>query len=77
MGVVASIVPFNFPFMVPMWTIPIALCAGNCMIVKPSEKVPMTMGRVAKILKEAGIPDGMQFFLPFFSSRFPSFFRIR
>lgn len=39
LGVVASIVPFNFPIMVPMWTIPIALTAGNCVILKPSEKV--------------------------------------
>jgi malonate-semialdehyde dehydrogenase (acetylating) / methylmalonate-semialdehyde dehydrogenase len=39
LGVVASIVPFNFPIMVPMWTIPIALAAGNCVILKPSEKV--------------------------------------
>lgn len=58
-GVVASIVPFNFPFMVPFWTIPIALVAGNCMILKPSEKVPMTMNRVVDLLKEAGVPTGV------------------
>jgi len=57
-GVVASIVPFNFPFMVPMWTTPIALVAGNCVILKPSEKVPMTMGRVAGLLAQAGVPSG-------------------
>lgn len=39
LGVVASIVPFNFPIMVPMWTVPIALTMGNCVILKPSEKV--------------------------------------
>jgi acyl-CoA reductase-like NAD-dependent aldehyde dehydrogenase len=59
LGVVASIVPFNFPFMVPMWTTPIALVMGNVVILKPSEKVPLTMRRVAELMKEAGIPDGV------------------
>jgi len=59
LGVVASIVPFNFPFMVPMWTVPIALVMGNCVILKPSEKVPMTMNLVASIMKQAGVPDGV------------------
>ena len=58
-GVVASIVPFNFPAMVPHWTIPNALALGNTMIIKPSEKVPLTLGRVALLLKEAGLPDGV------------------
>jgi len=58
-GTVACIVPFNFPFMVPMWTTPIALVAGNTVILKPSEKVPMTMSRVAALLAEAGVPDGV------------------
>ncbi len=58
-GVVASIVPFNFPAMVPNWTIPNALALGNCMIIKPSEKVPLTLGRIAALLKEAGFPDGV------------------
>jgi len=49
LGVVVSIVPFNFPCMVPMWTIPIALASGNCMILKPSEKVPVTMSRVIEL----------------------------
>jgi malonate-semialdehyde dehydrogenase (acetylating) / methylmalonate-semialdehyde dehydrogenase len=57
-GVVVSIMPFNFPYMVPMWTIPIALVMGNAIIVKPSEKVPMTMHRVAGLLQEAGLPAG-------------------
>jgi len=57
-GVVASIVPFNFPFMVPFWTLPIALVAGNCVILKPSEKVPMTMALAAELLFEAGVPRG-------------------
>jgi malonate-semialdehyde dehydrogenase (acetylating) / methylmalonate-semialdehyde dehydrogenase len=59
LGVVASIVPFNFPSMVPNWTIPNALALGNCMIMKPSEKVPLSCGRLAEILKEAGLPDGV------------------
>jgi malonate-semialdehyde dehydrogenase (acetylating)/methylmalonate-semialdehyde dehydrogenase len=58
-GVVASIVPFNFPAMVPNWTIPNALALGNCMIIKPSEKVPLSVGRIALLLKEAGLPDGV------------------
>lgn len=59
LGVVASIVPFNFPAMVPNWTIPNALALGNCMIIKPSEKVPLTLGKIAVLLKEAGLPDGV------------------
>ncbi len=59
LGVVASIVPFNFPSMVPNWTIPNAIALGNCMIMKPSEKVPISCGRIAELLKEAGLPDGV------------------
>lgn len=59
LGVVASIVPFNFPSMVPNWTIPNAIALGNCMIMKPSEKVPISCGRLAELLKEAGLPDGV------------------
>jgi malonate-semialdehyde dehydrogenase (acetylating)/methylmalonate-semialdehyde dehydrogenase len=59
LGVVASIVPFNFPFMVPMWTFPIALVMGNCFILKPSEKVPLTMRRVASLVEQAGFPKGV------------------
>jgi len=58
-GVVTCIVPFNFPIMVPMWTIPIALGCGNAVILKPSEKVPLTMNYVAGLMKKAGIPDGV------------------
>ncbi|MEO6187280.1 MAG: aldehyde dehydrogenase family protein, partial [Ginsengibacter sp.] len=58
-GVVASIVPFNFPSMVPHWTIPNALVLGNTMIIKPSEQVPFSLARVAELLKEAGLPDGV------------------
>lgn len=59
LGVVASIVPFNFPNMVPNWTIPNAIALGNCLILKPSEKVPLSAGRLALLLKEAGLPDGV------------------
>ncbi|MEP6787193.1 MAG: aldehyde dehydrogenase family protein, partial [Acidobacteriota bacterium] len=58
-GVVASIVPFNFPLMVPNWTMPNALVLGNTMIMKPSELVPLSVIRMAEILKEAGLPDGV------------------
>ncbi|MBP6428709.1 MAG: aldehyde dehydrogenase family protein, partial [Bacteroidia bacterium] len=58
-GVVASIAPFNFPHMVPHWTIPNAIVLGNCMILKPSEKVPISSMRIAEMLKEAGLPDGV------------------
>lgn len=59
LGIVASIVPFNFPAMVPNWTIPNAIALGNCMIIKPSEKVPLSTARLAQLLKEAGLPDGV------------------
>jgi malonate-semialdehyde dehydrogenase (acetylating)/methylmalonate-semialdehyde dehydrogenase len=58
-GVVASIVPFNFPSMVPHWTIPNAIALGNCMILKPSELVPLSAGRIAEVLAEAGLPEGV------------------
>jgi acyl-CoA reductase-like NAD-dependent aldehyde dehydrogenase len=59
LGVVASIVPFNFPFMVPMWTLPIALVCGNTVVLKPSEKVPLTLYKTIELLQMAGIPDGV------------------
>lgn len=59
LGVVASIVPFNFPSMVPHWTIPNALMLGNTMIIKPSEQVPLSMGKIAELLQEAGLPAGV------------------
>ena len=58
-GVVASIAPFNFPSMVPHWTIPNALALGNCMVLKPSELVPLSAGRIAELLSEAGLPPGV------------------
>jgi malonate-semialdehyde dehydrogenase (acetylating)/methylmalonate-semialdehyde dehydrogenase len=59
LGVVASIAPFNFPHMVPHWTIPNALVLGNTMILKPSEQVPLSANKIATMLKEAGLPDGV------------------
>ncbi len=59
LGVVASIVPFNFPSMVPNWTIPNAIALGNCMILKTSELVPLSALKIAELLKQAGLPDGV------------------
>lgn len=59
LGVVASITPFNFPAMVPHWTIPIAITLGNTMVFKPSEKVPLTAQRTAELLRAAGLPPGV------------------
>lgn len=59
LGVIANITPFNFPAMVPMWTIPIALGLGNAYIWKPSDKTPLTALKIADALKEAGLPAGL------------------
>lgn len=59
LGVVANITPFNFPAMVPMWTIPISLALGNAYVWKPSDKTPLTALKIADALKEAGLPDGL------------------
>jgi malonate-semialdehyde dehydrogenase (acetylating)/methylmalonate-semialdehyde dehydrogenase len=59
LGVIANITPFNFPAMVPMWTIPIAVALGNAYVWKPSEKTPLTALKIAKAFQEAGIPDGI------------------
>ncbi|HIN19849.1 MAG TPA: CoA-acylating methylmalonate-semialdehyde dehydrogenase [Candidatus Marinimicrobia bacterium] len=59
LGVVASITPFNFPSMVPNWTIPNAIALGNAMILKPSEQVPLSANRLAELLHDAGLPDGV------------------
>jgi len=59
LGVVASITPFNFPSMVPNWTIPNAIALGNTMILKPSEQVPLSANRLAELLHDAGLPDGV------------------
>jgi malonate-semialdehyde dehydrogenase (acetylating)/methylmalonate-semialdehyde dehydrogenase len=59
LGVVAAITPFNFPNMVPNWSIPNAIALGNCFILKPSELVPLSAGRIAELLTEAGLPPGV------------------
>lgn len=59
LGVVGIISPFNFPAMVPMWFFPIAIAAGNCVILKPSEKDPSAAIWLARLWKEAGLPDGV------------------
>jgi malonate-semialdehyde dehydrogenase (acetylating) / methylmalonate-semialdehyde dehydrogenase len=59
LGVVGIISPFNFPAMVPLWFFPIALAAGNAVVLKPSEKDPSASLWMARALKEAGLPDGV------------------
>jgi malonate-semialdehyde dehydrogenase (acetylating)/methylmalonate-semialdehyde dehydrogenase len=59
LGVVAAITPFNFPCMVPLWTLPVAIGAGNTYILKPSERTPISAQRLGELLEEAGLPDGV------------------
>src|SRR5918993_183554 len=59
LGVVAAIVPFNFPCMIPLWTMPVAIGAGNTYILKPSERTPLTSQRLVGLLIEAGLPEGV------------------
>jgi malonate-semialdehyde dehydrogenase (acetylating)/methylmalonate-semialdehyde dehydrogenase len=59
LGVVAAITPFNFPGMIPLWYLPYALATGNCFILKPSEKVPMTSQLLFKLLEQSGFPAGV------------------
>jgi malonate-semialdehyde dehydrogenase (acetylating)/methylmalonate-semialdehyde dehydrogenase len=59
LGVVAGITPFNFPAMIPLWKMAPALASGNAMILKPSERCPSTSLRLAELIKEAGLPDGV------------------
>jgi malonate-semialdehyde dehydrogenase (acetylating) / methylmalonate-semialdehyde dehydrogenase len=59
LGVVAGVTPFNFPAMVPLWMFPIAVTLGNCFVLKPSEKVPMTACRLGELMLEAGYPAGV------------------
>ena len=59
LGVCAGITPFNFPAMVPMWMFPMAIACGNTFILKPSEKDPSCSIRLAELLKDAGLPDGV------------------
>jgi malonate-semialdehyde dehydrogenase (acetylating)/methylmalonate-semialdehyde dehydrogenase len=59
LGPVAIISPFNFPAMVPMWFFPLAIAAGNTVVIKPSEKDPTAINWMAELWKEAGLPDGV------------------
>ena len=59
LGVCACICPFNFPAMIPFWFMPYAIACGNTYIVKPSEKVPLTMKRIAELIEQTGLPKGV------------------
>src|SRR5215471_1389868 len=59
LGVVAAITPFNFPAMVPMWFLPYAIACGNTFILKPSERVPMSMKMVVDLIAQTGLPKGV------------------
>jgi malonate-semialdehyde dehydrogenase (acetylating) / methylmalonate-semialdehyde dehydrogenase len=59
LGVVAGITPFNFPVMVPMWMFPVAIACGNCFVLKPSPIDPSASLRMAELLRQAGLPDGV------------------
>jgi len=58
-GVVGGITPFNFPMMVPCWMFPLAIACGNTFVLKPSERTPLLANRLAELLTEAGLPDGV------------------
>ncbi|HZN12075.1 MAG TPA: CoA-acylating methylmalonate-semialdehyde dehydrogenase [Blastocatellia bacterium] len=59
LGVVATVTPFNFPLMVPLWFLPYAIACGNTLVVKPSERVPVAMSRLFELLDEIGVPPGV------------------
>ncbi len=59
LGVVAAITPFNFPGMIPFWFMPYAIATGNTFILKPSERVPLTMMRVYELMEQIGLPKGV------------------
>src|SRR6202789_3986419 len=59
LGVCVGITPFNFPAMIPLWMYPIAIACGNTFVLKPSEKVPLTAIKIAKLLEKAGLPKGV------------------
>jgi malonate-semialdehyde dehydrogenase (acetylating) / methylmalonate-semialdehyde dehydrogenase len=59
LGVCVGITPFNFPAMVPLWMYPIAIACGNTFVLKPSEKVPLTAIKIARLLEQAGLPKGV------------------
>ncbi|WNR46760.1 CoA-acylating methylmalonate-semialdehyde dehydrogenase [Paenibacillus roseipurpureus] len=59
LGVVGGITPFNFPMMVPCWMFPLAIACGNTFVLKPSERTPLTANKLAQLMLEAGLPDGV------------------
>lgn len=59
LGVVAGITPFNFPAMIPLWMIPLAIVSGNTFVLKPSERTPLTSLQLLELLQEAGVPEGV------------------
>jgi len=59
LGVVAAITPFNFPAMIPFWFLPYAIACGNTLVLKPSERVPLTMRRAIELIEQTGIPKGV------------------
>src|ERR687897_826298 len=59
LGVVAAIVPFNFPAMIPLWFLPYAIGCGNCFVLKPSERVPLTMHKIFALIDRLGLPPGV------------------
>ena len=59
LGVVAAITPFNFPGMIPFWFLPYAVAAGNCFLLKPSERVPITSQKLFRLFEAAGFPPGV------------------
>ncbi|GAB3845920.1 hypothetical protein GCM10029963_24960 [Micromonospora andamanensis] len=59
LGVTAVIAPFNFPVMVPLWFVPVAIACGNAVVLKPSEKVPSAANLLARLWSDAGLPDGV------------------
>src|SRR5246500_3369651 len=59
LGVVAAITPFNFPAMIPFWFLPYAIACGNTLVLKPSERVPVTMRRVYELIEQTGLPKGV------------------
>jgi len=59
LGVVAVITPFNFPLMIPLWFLPYAIACGNTLVLKPSEKVPLSVQRLVQLLEQTGLPSGV------------------
>ena len=59
LGVFGIIGPFNFPFMIPLWSAPYAVATGNCVIIKPSSEVPLSQMKLAELAEEAGFPPGV------------------